>query len=61
MHWRGSPDPQEALGKGFDYYAIMAYHRQTMNELNMDAKKAMDLMAEAAQKAVKALGILPRS
>ncbi len=47
---------QEALGKGFDYYAIMAYHRQTMNELNMDAKKAMDLMAEAAQKAVKAIG-----
>ena len=47
---------QEALRKGFDYYAIMAYHRQTMNELNMDAKKVMDLMAEVAQKAVKAIG-----
>lgn len=46
----------EALGKGFDYYAIMAYHRQTMNELNMELQKAIDLMAEVTQKAVKSIG-----
>ncbi len=45
----------EALAKHFDYYAIMAYHRQTMRELNMDEKKAMALMAEVAQKAIKAI------
>ena len=47
---------REALEKDFDYYAIMAYHRQTMNELKMEAKKAMDLMADVAQKAVKSIG-----
>lgn len=45
-----------ALGKNFDYYAVMAYHRQTMNELNMEKKKAIDLMGEVAQKAVKSVG-----
>jgi hypothetical protein len=33
----------------------MAYHRQTVNELNMEAMKAIDLMAEVAQKAVKSI------
>jgi len=47
---------QEAQRIGFDYYAIMAYHRQTMHELNMERKKAIDLMAEVAQKAVKSIG-----
>ncbi len=46
----------EAQKKRFDYYAFMAYHRQTVNELNMEATKAIDLMAEVAQKAVKAIG-----
>jgi uncharacterized lipoprotein YddW (UPF0748 family) len=46
----------EALEKNFDYYALMAYHRQTMKELNMEEKKAIDLMAEVAQKAVKEVG-----
>ena len=45
----------EAVEKDFDYYAIMAYHRQTMNELGMEEKKAFDLMAEVAQKAVKSV------
>ncbi|HSB06329.1 MAG TPA: poly-beta-1,6-N-acetyl-D-glucosamine N-deacetylase PgaB [Thermodesulfobacteriota bacterium] len=45
----------EAQKKGFDYYAFMAYHRQTMNELNMEAMQAIDLMAEVAQKAVKSI------
>jgi poly-beta-1,6-N-acetyl-D-glucosamine N-deacetylase len=45
----------EAQKKGFDYYAFMAYHRQTVNELNMEAMKAIDLMAEVAQKAVKSI------
>jgi len=46
----------EALKRGFDYYAVMAYHRQAMKDLNMDEKKAMELMAEVAQKAVKSVG-----
>ena len=46
----------EALENNFDYYAIMAYHRQTMKELNMEEKKAFDLMAEVSQKAVKLVG-----
>ena len=51
-----SQNLQEALGEGFDYYAIMAYHRQTMNQLNMETKKAIDLMTEVTQKAVKSIG-----
>ena len=47
---------REATEKGFDYYAIMAYHRQTMNELKMEPKKAMDLMADVAERAVKLIG-----
>jgi len=47
---------REAMEKGFDYFAIMTYHRQTMYELNMEAKKAMDLMAAVAQRAVKLIG-----
>jgi biofilm PGA synthesis lipoprotein PgaB len=46
----------EALERNFDYYAVMAYHRQTMKELNMEEKKAMELMAEVAEKAVKSVG-----
>jgi len=43
----------EALEKDFDYYAFMAYHRQTMKELNMEERKAMELIAEVAERAVK--------
>ncbi len=46
----------EALGKGFDYYAIMAYHRQAMKGRKIELKEAIDLMAEAAQKAVQSIG-----
>jgi biofilm PGA synthesis lipoprotein PgaB len=42
----------EALGKNFDYYALMTYHRQTMRELNMEERKAIGLMAEVARNAV---------
>jgi len=42
--------------KNFDYYAIMAYHRQTMRELNLDSQKAIDLMAEVAQRAIRSVG-----
>jgi hypothetical protein len=45
----------EALDKDFDYYAVMAYHRQTMRELNMDEKKTIRLMAEVAQKAIQSV------
>jgi len=46
----------EALEKGFDYYAIMAYHRQAMKGRNIELKESIDLMAEAAQRAVKSVG-----
>ena len=46
----------EALEKNFDYYAVMAYHRQTMKELKMEERRAMDLMAEVAGKAVRSVG-----
>ncbi len=42
--------------KNFDYYAIMAYHRQTMRELNLNYQKAIDLMAEVAQRAARSVG-----
>jgi len=42
--------------KNFDYYAIMAYHRQTMRELNLDSQKAIDLMTEVAQRAIRSVG-----
>ena len=45
-----------ALETDFDYYAVMAYHRQTMKELKMEEGQAIDLMAEVAGKAVKAVG-----
>lgn len=47
---------EEALKKEFDYYAIMAYHRQAMKGRNIELKESIDLMAEAAQKAVKSSG-----
>jgi tetratricopeptide (TPR) repeat protein len=46
----------EALEADFNYYAVMAYHRQTMKELGMEEGKVIDLMAEVAGKAVKAVG-----
>ena len=46
----------EAMKKDFDYYVVMAYHRQMMKELNIEKGKAIDLMAEVAQKAVKTVG-----
>jgi uncharacterized lipoprotein YddW (UPF0748 family) len=46
----------EALKNNFDYYAVMAYHRQAMKDRNIEAKEAIDLMAEVTQKAVKSVG-----
>jgi len=46
----------EALGKNFDYYAVMAYHRQTMKESNMEERKAIGLMAEVAGNAIQWVG-----
>ena len=34
----------------------MAYHRKAMKDRNIGMKEAIDLMAEAAEKAVKAVG-----
>jgi hypothetical protein len=46
----------KALEKDFDYYVVMAYHRQAMREKNLGVGKAIDLMAEVTQKAVKLVG-----
>jgi tetratricopeptide (TPR) repeat protein len=46
----------EALKNNFDYYAVMAYHRQAMKDKNIEVKEAIDLMAEVAKKAVKSVG-----
>jgi tetratricopeptide (TPR) repeat protein len=46
----------EALEKNFDYYAVMAYHRQTMKESNMEERKAIGLMAEVAGNAIQWVG-----
>jgi tetratricopeptide (TPR) repeat protein len=43
----------EALAKDFDYYAIMAYHRQAMKGKGIELRKSFDLMAEVVQKAIK--------
>jgi tetratricopeptide (TPR) repeat protein len=45
-----------ALKNNFDYYAVMAYHRQAMKDRNIGEKEAIALMAEAAQKAVEVVG-----
>lgn len=55
MAWFSQTLP-ETLEKGFDYYAVMAYHRQAMKGRNIELKESVDLMAEAAQKAVKSVG-----
>jgi biofilm PGA synthesis lipoprotein PgaB len=46
----------KALEKDFDYYAVMAYHRQAMKERNLEVESAIDLMTEVAQKAVASVG-----
>jgi hypothetical protein len=46
----------EAIEKDFDYYVVMAYHRQAMREINMEVEKAIALMAEVAQKAIQLVG-----
>ncbi|NWF94486.1 MAG: hypothetical protein HXY46_16445 [Syntrophaceae bacterium] len=51
-----SQDLSEAVKKKFDYYAVMAYHRQAMKERNMEVEKAIGLMAEVAQRALKLVG-----
>jgi hypothetical protein len=50
----------EVLKKGFDYYAVMAYHRQAMKELKIDSKQATDLTAEVARKAVLSVPEAPQ-
>ncbi|MBM4277178.1 MAG: outer membrane protein assembly factor BamD [Deltaproteobacteria bacterium] len=47
---------EEALNKGFDYYAVMAYHRQAMKGRGIELKESIDLMAEVSQKAVRSVG-----
>jgi tetratricopeptide (TPR) repeat protein len=44
------------LKNNFDYYAIMAYHRQAMKDRKIGVKEAIDLMAEVTQKAVEIVG-----
>jgi biofilm PGA synthesis lipoprotein PgaB len=46
----------EALKKDFDYYAVMAYHRQAMKDRKIELREAIDLMAEVAKKTVRSVG-----
>jgi poly-beta-1,6-N-acetyl-D-glucosamine N-deacetylase len=45
-----------AMEKDFDYYAVMAYHRQAMKQLELSPDEAFARMAEVAQKAVESIG-----
>ncbi len=45
-----------ALRNNFDYYAVMAYHRQAMKDRNIEAGEAIGLMAEATRKAIEGVG-----
>ncbi len=45
-----------ALRNDFDYYAVMAYHRQAMKDRNIEAGEAIGLMAEATRKAIEGVG-----
>ena len=45
-----------ALKNNFDYYAVMAYHRQAMKDRKIEGREAMGLMTEAAQKAIEIVG-----
>jgi tetratricopeptide (TPR) repeat protein len=45
-----------ALKNNFDYYGVMAYHRQAMKNRNIETGEAIGLMAEATQKAVEGVG-----
>jgi hypothetical protein len=45
-----------ALKANFDYYAVMAYHRQAMKNRNIELGEAVGLMAEATRKAVRGIG-----
>ncbi len=51
-----SQDLMRAIENGFDYYAIMAYHRQTMRELNMEKERSIKLMSDVSQKAIDMIG-----
>jgi len=44
------------MERGFDYYAVMAYHRQAMRELRMEETKALDWVGEITEKAVSSIG-----
>ena len=46
----------EALAKNFDYYAVMAYHRQAMREKGIEVEKAIALMAGVAERAIGLVG-----
>ena len=43
----------EALKNNFDYYAIMAYHRQAMKDRNIELNEAIGLMSEVTRKALE--------
>ena len=45
-----------ALRNNFDYYAVMAYHRQAMKDRNIEAGEAIGLMAETTRKAIEGVG-----
>ena len=51
-----SQDIKAALDYNFDYYVLMAYHRQMMRELGLDSKYGFKMYAEMIQKMQKIVG-----
>ncbi len=51
-----SQNIEEARKTGFDYYSIMAYHRQMAGELNMDPDETKDLIEALVREAVLMVG-----
>ncbi|MBI5493289.1 MAG: outer membrane protein assembly factor BamD [Deltaproteobacteria bacterium] len=51
-----SQNLDEAVKAGFDYYSIMAYHRQMEEELNKTPEEVREMIARMAGDAVKAIG-----
>ncbi|MCK5235355.1 MAG: hypothetical protein KAR06_00105, partial [Deltaproteobacteria bacterium] len=52
-----SQDLRGAVKVGFDYYSIMAYHRQMATELNKGHKEVLALIEEMAEEAQRRVGL----
>lgn len=51
-----SQNLEEAVDSGFDYFSIMAYHRQMEEELNADSKSVREIISKMAREASLTVG-----